>query len=95
MEKNNINDNLKQNKIEDSAAKFEQCNSYPLSEKTKQSIFRIVGISPEELTDMDLEDIHRHIETKIGKKLAFSTDAYIDGMRVPKKKKIFKILLKK
>jgi hypothetical protein len=42
---------------------------FTLNDKTKRSIGNRIGINTNELVELDAEDIDRHIERKIGKKL--------------------------
>ena len=42
---------------------------YRLSEETKELIARRIGLSVDQMTAMSADEIDRHIEKKIGKKL--------------------------
>jgi hypothetical protein len=44
-----------------------------LSERTKASIKQVTGMTCEEISGMETEELRNRIETKIGKKLTFDT----------------------
>ena len=47
---------------------------YQLSEKTKKSIEKSVGLTIEEIQTMSVDELTKSIEAKIGKKLSFATE---------------------
>ncbi len=60
--------------------------SYQLNEKTKKHVSERIGIPYEQLIHMDWEEIDKHIEKKIGKKLTFPKEARILKMEEVDKK---------
>ena len=57
-----------------------------LNQESKRSIEKATGLSYTQITSMEIEDIDRAIERKIGKKLRFSSKE--DG-RLPKRGSVY------
>lgn len=62
--------------------------SYKLSDKTKETISRRVGIPCEQLSEMSDEKIESYIEQKTGKKITWPKGAKVDGVPIITKEKL-------
>lgn len=56
--------------------------SYKLSDKTKETISRRVGIPCEQLSEMSDEEIKSYIEQKTGKKITWPKGAKVDDLGI-------------
>lgn len=57
-----------------------ETNSYQLSEKTKENISRVIGLSFDELENMSFEDLEKHIDQKRGERSTYDLRLRIDGI---------------